>query len=126
MTSNTQTNLQVLDRDELIERMMGSTEMAHRMLLRFIESAQEACDMMESATRIGDASALKSLAHRHKGTAQTMSAGILADLLNVLEKRADSDSVADLLDLVDQIRAAHQEVSAAFTELFSSSEGVEL
>jgi HPt (histidine-containing phosphotransfer) domain-containing protein len=103
-------NVPVIDRDELIERMMGSVALADRMLNRFLDTADADCDLMESTVRLGDKAAIVSAAHRHKGTAQTLAAPRVARLAGELEQRAHSESTAELLAMVDQLRTLHQEI----------------
>lgn len=100
----------VIDRDELIERMMGSMQLADRMLNRFLDSAAADCDLMESTVRLGDRAAIVSAAHRHKGTAQTLAAPRVARLAGELEQRAHSESTTELLAMVDQLRTLHEEI----------------
>jgi HPt (histidine-containing phosphotransfer) domain-containing protein len=111
----------IVNREELIERMMGSAAMADRMLARFVDTAAIDCDMLESTVRQGDTDAVASLAHRHKGTAQTLAAPRIARLASQLEQRAQTDSLSDLLQLVDQIRSLHQEVRRAVNNGFDDT-----
>jgi len=100
----------VVNRDELIERMMGSVPMAERLLKRFVETASQDCELLESTVRLGDQQAIASIAHRHKGTARTLAAPQVAECAAKLEARASTDSTADLLGLVDELRQLHDEV----------------
>jgi HPt (histidine-containing phosphotransfer) domain-containing protein len=92
--------------------MMGSAALADRMLNRFLDTADADCDLMESTVRLGDKAAIASAAHRHKGTAQTLAAPRVARLAGELEQRANSESTAELLAMVDQLRTLHQEIRA--------------
>ncbi len=111
----------IINRDELLDRMMGSAAMAERMLNRFLETAADDCDLMESTVRLGDKAAIASVAHRHKGTARTLAVPRIAQLADKLEQRAKSDSLADLLDMVAQLRICHQEVRDAVQSGFADS-----
>jgi HPt (histidine-containing phosphotransfer) domain-containing protein len=122
MKSNLESDLPVVDRDELVERMMGSIQMAERMLNKFLESSRAECDALESTARMGNKAELASLAHRHKGTARTMAAPRVARLAGELEQRAHSDPTSELLELVDQIRSTHQEVRDVVVDEFPSIE----
>lgn len=103
----------VVDCDELVERMMGSTEMAERMLQKFLEMGEADCDLMESTVRLGDREATASVAHRHKGAAQTMAVPRIAENAARLERGAFADQTSELLAMVEQIRTAHRELRVA-------------
>ena len=120
MNSKFESDLPVVDRDELIGRMMGSIQMAERMLHKFLDSSRAECDALESTVRMGNKTELASLAHRHKGTARTMAAPRVARLAGELEQRAHSDSTSELLELVDQIRSTHQEIRDVVVDGFTS------
>ena len=122
MKSNIDSDLPVVDRDELIERMMGSIQMAERMLHKFLDSSPAECDALESTARMGDIAALASLAHRHKGTARTMAAPRVARLAGELEQRAHTGRTSELLELVDQIRSTHQQIRDVVVDGFPSKE----
>lgn len=100
----------VINHDELIERMMGSVQMAERMLTKFVETSANDCDDLESIIRLGNADEIVSLAHRHKGTAQTMAAHRVANIARKIETLAGSEPVSELLELVGHLRDSHQEV----------------
>jgi HPt (histidine-containing phosphotransfer) domain-containing protein len=91
-------------------RMMGSVPMARRMLDRFVTSAQADCDLIESTVRDGDRRAIASLAHRLRGGAQTMAAARVATLAGEIEQAAPSDSIQNLLMMVDQLKSMIDEV----------------
>jgi len=99
-----------INHDELIGRMMGSAQMAQRMLDKFVEASRADCDELESIVRLGNANEIASLAHRHKGTAQTMAAPLVVAISTEIEARATTDPTSDLLELVEQLRQSHREV----------------
>ena len=101
---------EVIDRDELMQRMMGSEAMAARVLEKFLKSESASCDLMESTVRIGDQKAFASVAHRHKGTAQTLAMPRVARLAAELEVCSHGGATSQLLEMVDQMRHLHQEV----------------
>ncbi len=100
----------VINRDELIMRMMGSFPMALRMLERFLAGAQADCDLIESTVRTGDRRAVASLSHRLRGAAQTLAAARVATLAGELEQAAPSESISNLLMMADQLRSMIEEV----------------
>lgn len=110
MKSNVEPDAPAINHDELIGRMMGSAQMAQRMLDKFIEASKSDCDELESIVRLGNVNEIASLAHRHKGTAQTMAAPLVAAISSEIETRATTDPTFDLLVLVEQLRQSHQEV----------------
>ncbi len=111
----------IIDREQLIRRMMGSDDMAKRMIHRFVESAAAECDLIESTVRLGDKASLESLAHRHKGTAQTMASSPVADVAGRLELHAQSDEISELLEIVEELRSLHREVAAFAATEFSAT-----
>ncbi|TWT83667.1 Hpt domain protein [Planctomycetes bacterium CA13] len=110
MNSSTERSAPVVNRDELIDRMMGSIPMAERMLKRFVDTANADFDLMESTVRLGDKPAIASLAHRHKGTAQTMAIPRVAQCAAELEQRAHTDPTSKLLAILGEMRMLHDEV----------------
>ena len=125
MSSNVEPSVPVLDRDELIERMMGSVQMAERMLGKFLDASPSECDALESTARMGDTAELLSLAHRHKGTAKTMSAPRVAVIAEKLEQKAGTDATSELLELIDELRIAHGEFRQAVEQQFSRFDGAD-
>ncbi len=95
--------------------------MAERMLKKFMDSAEADCDAMESAARMGDGEELVSLAHRHKGTAQTMSTPRVATIASELERCGDNEQVSELLDLIGQLRIAHKEIRSVMQGEFAEA-----
>ena len=124
MTPHSQPEPPVINHDELIERMMGSAQMAERMLTKFVESSASDCDDLESTIRIGKADDIASLAHRHKGTAQTMAAPRVAEMASQIERDASSEPTSELLELVGQLRASHEEVRDVLEIGLATSQGV--
>ena len=105
--------LSVLDHAELQERMLGNAALADRLLNKFLTAAPNECDDLESSIRVGDCQAVASLAHRHKGTARTLATHRVAAVAEQIETRASTDSVSDLLEMLDQMRRLHDEVRDA-------------
>ncbi|QEG43009.1 Hpt domain-containing protein [Roseimaritima ulvae] len=105
--------LSVLDRAELQERMLGNDALADRLLSKFLTTAPSECDDLESSIRLGDRQAVASLAHRHKGTARTLATHRVAAQAEQIETQASTDSVSDLLEMLDQMRRLHDEVRDA-------------
>lgn len=110
--------LPTIERDRLIDRMMGSVSMAERMVQRFLETCDGESDVLESCIRIGDRAETGSLAHRHKGTARTLSAPKVAECASRLEQRADTGPTSELLGLLGQLREAHRELREAVSPGF--------
>jgi HPt (histidine-containing phosphotransfer) domain-containing protein len=113
MNSHADSQSDVINRDELVDRMMGSIQMAERMLAKFLAASDAECDELESIVRIGDAEELIRLAHRHKGTAKTMSARRVAAAAARLEQGAAREPTSELLQMIEEIRTAHRELRAA-------------
>ena len=103
-------NVPVINHHELIQRMMGSVQMAERMLAKFVETSATECDDLESFIRMGNVTEIASLAHRHKGTARTMAVPRVASIASEIEKRAATDPTSEMLELVRQLRDSHQQV----------------
>ena len=110
MNPSIEPKVPVINQDELIGRMMGSVQMAERMLTKFVAASETDCDELESLIRLGNVADIVSLAHRHKGTAQTMAAPRVASIAFEIEQRAASDPTFEMLELLRQLRDTHQEV----------------
>jgi HPt (histidine-containing phosphotransfer) domain-containing protein len=100
----------VINRDELIMRMMGNVPMAFRLLDQFLAGTQADCDLIESTIRTGDRRAVASLAHRLRGAAQTLAAPRVATLAGEIEQAALSESISNLLAMVGLLRSMIDEV----------------
>jgi HPt (histidine-containing phosphotransfer) domain-containing protein len=117
VTPSIPTETPAINYDELVTRMMGSAEMAERMLAKFVSAAEIECDQLESLVRLGNAQDIASLAHRHKGTARTMAAARVADIAQQIEQSAKSEATLELLQMVEQLRSSHQEVRDVLSSL---------
>lgn len=104
------TTFTAIDHDQLLNRVLGNSELASRLLDKFMEAAPRECDVMETAARLGDVRLLASTAHRHKGTAATMAASGIARVAAELERSADSGDAIQWLELIEQLRLLHAEV----------------
>jgi HPt (histidine-containing phosphotransfer) domain-containing protein len=113
----------VINRDELIMRMMGSLPLALRMLDRFVASGQADCDSIESAVRNGDRRAIASLTHRLRGAAQTLALARVSTVAGELEQAALSESIPHLLMLVEQLRSMIDEVRQEVGEFATETVG---
>jgi len=103
-----------LDHHALVERLMGNATIAQRMLGQFLSNGPTDLDLMESTIRMGSCADIVSLAHRHKGTAKTLSAPRIAELSAQIEQHAHESSISDMLATVEELRSAHQELQQAF------------
>ena len=110
MNPSFDSNTPAINHEELIQRLMGSAQMAERMLTKFVDASTLDCDELESIVRLGNADEIASLAHRHKGTAQTMAAPRVAAIASELEELAGVEPTSQLLELVSELRETHREV----------------
>ena len=100
----------ILDRNELVGRLMGNREIAQKMVSRFLSSVPQEIDLLESMIRIGDPKEIATLAHRHKGTAKTLAASRIAALSMQIERQSGDGAISNLLSLVDDLRVAHEQL----------------
>lgn len=125
MSAAGETVASALDRQELIERMMGNVQIAQRMLQQFIDKCDTEADLLETTVRLANPDEIASLAHRHKGTAKTLAAPRVATLATEIEQQAREGSVSDLLETVEQLREAHRELKLAVSDWATESMGAE-
>lgn len=121
MIQTNPTGSPVIDREQLLARMLGSAAMAGRMLNRFVENSVSECDLLESAIRMGDRESIRSLAHRHRGTAQTMASEPIAQVAGMLESDAAQAQTSQQLDLLDQLRSLHRDIEKYVSAEFPQS-----
>lgn len=96
-----------LNREELVDRLLGNVALAQRMLSQFLDTIPEEIDLLEAVIRIGYPEEIASLAHRHKGTAKTLAAGRVAEVAAEIEIQAREGSTSNLLSLLDELRTSY-------------------
>jgi HPt (histidine-containing phosphotransfer) domain-containing protein len=76
---------QVLDMPQLLDRCLGSLDLAERCLVRFEQKLRAELECLQDAVDRDDRTELAQLAHRVKGSAATIAAGGLAQAAAALE-----------------------------------------
>ena len=96
-----------------LEEMMreaGAEEVIPRMLTVFGEDAPGRMTAIEEAADGGDPGAIRQAAHAYKSAALTIRAGLLGSLLGEMETAAREGDVAAAVELVGEVREAHEAV----------------
>ncbi|MEJ5365574.1 MAG: response regulator [Desulfosoma sp.] len=109
----------VLDWDELVDRLAGDMDLSWEVLSEFVESLPERLAEIEEAVRRADAGLVKRLAHTLKGASANISARRLSEAALAVEQaasRGDTGSwdglYAVLKEQADRLRMAVHEVGA--------------
>jgi CheY-like chemotaxis protein len=96
--------------DELAEMGVAALPLIQRAIDNFVDSADDHLDALRQALAATDPAAVRSAAHRLKGSAANLGAVRVAELALDLEERADRSDLDGADALVDSIAAALQAV----------------
>ena len=93
-----------IDFDELVDRYMGRTEAAERLLDKFLALLPTYAAEVETALRSDDTAAIEAAAHRLKGSAASLSANPLRDVAAELEAAARDGIELDTEEAVGRLQ----------------------
>ena len=99
--------------DELAEMGAAALPLIQRAIDNFVGGADDHLDALRQALAGMDATAVRSAAHRLKGSAANLGAVRVAELALELEQRAEDGDLDDAAGLVDSIALALEAVVAA-------------
>lgn len=92
------TNEKSIDAGRLLERCMGNSDLAKRLMNVFMNTLPVEKSAIQGAINSSDMAAIARTAHKLKGTASNMCADGLAEFANAVEQAARADQA----DLVSQ------------------------
>lgn len=95
--------LPVLDVQQLLDRCLGSLELAERCLVRFLQKLPEEVECLRQYFECGDDGALAQAAHRLKGSAATVAAVSLSRAAAALERWARGDDTEDPQEVLSRL-----------------------
>jgi HPt (histidine-containing phosphotransfer) domain-containing protein len=90
---------------ELVERCLGSAELAQRLVTSFRQRMSDALTDLERAVQAGDAPTAAKVAHQLKGSAANVSAAPLRRLLARIEQRARDNQIEETRDTLLELRS---------------------
>ncbi|MBJ6724989.1 ATP-binding protein [Geomesophilobacter sediminis] len=99
-------DVEVFDRDDLLERLDGAEDLLAKFLRMFIESIDEMLPELERAVREMDPTAIHFRAHTIAGSAANISASQIRDLARDMEYRAKGGDLAETPSLLAQLEEA--------------------
>lgn len=92
-----------LNYDALLRRCMGNLQLAERVVDRFLNCFDQEFEQLSLALGNEDMPQLSKLAHRLKGSALTVSAERLADLLWQIEQLSNVGEVDSVVERVEEL-----------------------
>ena len=98
------TDKPVFDREGLIERLGGDTELVDEIVQIFLESANDMMTTVESAVADGEAHRVERSAHSLKGALLNISADPVAERAQRLEQAGRSGELELCSQLLDELK----------------------
>jgi len=108
---------EVLDWDEVLDRMDGDEVVLREILALFGQDAPNMMQKLEEARASGDLHRVERAAHGLKGASATISARAVAPLAQRVEQLAREDRLPEALDLMDELRREMQRLVRALEGL---------
>jgi two-component system, sensor histidine kinase and response regulator len=97
----------------VLAKMMGSDpDKIHKFALKFLHSAQQGVDEIETALSRQDMAGLAALGHRNKSPARTVGAQGFADLCQSLEQFKNAGDIEQARSIVAQMRPLLERITA--------------
>jgi HPt (histidine-containing phosphotransfer) domain-containing protein len=100
-----------LDMAELVERCLGSVELAQRLVASFRLRMSEGLTELERPLQAGDAAAAAKIAHLLKGSAANVSADRLQRLLACVEEFARDNQIEEAREHLLELRKELEELN---------------
>jgi HPt (histidine-containing phosphotransfer) domain-containing protein len=101
-----------LDLEELLARCLGRVDLMDRLLANFDETLGPQINQLEEAVQISDPPKIKSIAHRIKGAALTVSARELSKCAERLESSAVDPSSEQCANCLENVLRECERLSA--------------
>ena len=95
----------VFDRNDLLSRLMGNTNLAQRVLTRFLDDMPRQLLALSNAIEKSDSKAARLAAHSIKGAAANVGGGSLRDAARKLEDLGASGNLRDAQDLLPDLNS---------------------
>ncbi len=93
-----------IDEVDLMRRCLGRPDMADRVLAKFMEHLEDYVEEIANAVESNDAEGLRNAAHRLKGAAGSVSAGVATRLAARLESMGRRGALAGAAEAVAELR----------------------
>jgi len=110
-----------IDPSRLMEATGGNIKVAGTMLNKFLTSATQQLNALETAMKDGDASELKKIAHSMKGASKTVGAERLADTAHSLEQKGSAQDIDDADALLEEMSAELKNVRQGVKDFIDGS-----
>ena len=94
----------VLNTEALLERCLGNLELAERLTAKFLDQMDETLGQIEDRVHVEDAEGTARLAHTLKGSAASLSAEALREVLARLEAAARTENLHEAAACLTQAR----------------------
>jgi len=115
---------EVLDWDELAERLAGDVDLAWEVLSEFVETLPQRLAEIDEAVRIADPGLIKRLAHTLKGASANISARRLSEAALAVEQAASRGDTTALKALCAVLKEQADRLTMAAHEVGAPSEAV--
>jgi CheY-like chemotaxis protein len=107
---------QILNYEDLLERMGGLTDLADSVLKDFATDCPRLLAALDEAAEMVNPAEMRETAHRLKGAATNVGAVALAEVAENLQKTAEEGDFKSSLDLLTNLKSAANEVLLAVEE----------
>jgi PAS domain S-box-containing protein len=110
---NAKSSLKVLDRADLLERIMGDEELEETLLTMFTGDMPRQIEILQGCLDAGDAVGAVRQAHTIKGAALNLGGEVLHSLADRMEQTGNSGDLEGMKSQVDALKAAFMEILLA-------------
>ncbi|GAB6059074.1 hypothetical protein JCM31598_21910 [Desulfonatronum parangueonense] len=100
----------VFDRRDLLRRIDHDLELARKMTKIFLADVPEQLSSLRKAFQGSDAASVKKIAHKLKGSAQSMGCTGLSQIVDKLEQTADNGNLSQAAGLLPEMEACFAQV----------------
>jgi PAS domain S-box-containing protein len=102
----------VFDRAALLKRLAGNLGLAERLVKAFIDDTPSQLGMLRKQLEDGDSESARRQAHKLKGAAATLSAGVLREVAFQAEQAAMAGQLSQLAELLPTMEGEFERVKA--------------
>ncbi len=105
-SEESETDMAIFDRDNLVDRLLGDMKLVKKMVLGFIKSMPSIIEELQSSCKEGDIETMRNVSHRIKGSASMVGAAKLSFSARKIEEYCQKKDLSKcrnhLTDLIEQ------------------------
>ncbi len=108
----------IFDEHALLNRVMGDRDLASKLIAGFLQEVPQRLHDLRRSLNEGDLSGLRLQAHSIKGAAATLSANVLRDSANALQKAATANDLAGSAELLPRMQEQFEQLRGILSSEF--------